>query len=688
MRRWSEGQPGLAFGADYNPEQWPAEVRREDLRLMGRAGVTLVSVGIFSWGLLEPEPDRFEFGWFDEVLDDLHGAGIGVSLATATASEPAWLAQRWPEALRVDADGVRVRFGSRQSWCPSSPVYRERSLRLVQALAERYGQHPALRLWHVSNELGCHNPRCCCDTSAAAFRAWLTRRYGDVEALNAAWATAFWSQHYTTFEQVDVPARTSTLKNPTHVLDFARFSSDELLGQFLAEKGVLRRITPDVPVTTNFMVGSQLNPLDYGRWGLDQDVVSNDHYLIHRHGDPEHGGIGYDDPRAELAYSADLIRGVARGNPWLLMEHSTSAVNWQPVNVAKPAGQMLQDSLSHVARGADGVCFFQWRASAGGAEQWHSALVPHAGEDSDRFREVVDLGQLLGRLGELRGSTVHNDVVLLVDWQNSWALGGESLPSHRVRHADLALRIHGALRAAHVGADVVPVTAHPDDLAAVLSSYRVLVVPTLYLTDATTAAAVRAAADAGTHVLVTYLSGIVDEHLHVGLGGYPGAFRELLGIRVEEFHPLPDGVAGLLDDGTVGDVWAEVATASDDVEVLARYAEGATAGRPALTRRTLPSGAVAWYLGTSPDDEHLETLLRDVCTAAGVRPVAQASGPVDLVRRRSADGCSWLFALNHGSEAATVSVRGHDLVSDRAVGPQLDLAPGASAVVREDRADG
>ena len=660
------------FGSDYNPEQWPAEVRAEDVRLMREAGVNLVSVGIFSWGLLEPEPDRFDFGWFDDVLDDLHAGGIGVCLATATASPPAWLTRQHPEVLPVDADGRRVTFGSRQSWCPSSPVYRERSLKLVRALAERYGEHPALRLWHVSNELGCHNARCFCAVSATAFRSWLATRYADVAALNAAWATAFWSQHYTSLEQVQVPAHTSSFHNPAQALDFARFCSDELLGQHLAEKEVLREITPDVPVTTNFMVGSQLNPLDYGRWAREQDVVSNDHYLIH--GD-------YDDPRGELAYAADLTRGTASGNPWLLMEHSTSAVNWQPVNVAKAAGEMLQDSLSHVARGADGICFFQWRQSAGGAEQWHSALVPHAGEDSERFREVVELGAVLGRLGELRDSTVTNDVAILVDWQNAWAMESQTLPSHRVGHADLALRIHGSLRAAHTGADVVPVTAHPDDLAAVLSGYRVLVVPTLYLCDDATAAAVSAAAEAGTHVLVTYFSGIVDESSRVRLGGYPGAFRDLLGVRVEEFHPLSEGVAGELDDGTVGDVWAEIASAHDDTEVLVRYADGAAAGCPALTRRDLPSGAHAWYLGTSLDDEALAGLLQTVCTAAGVTPVAEATGPVDVVRRSSAEG-SWLFALNHGEEDATVAVRGFDLVGEVEV-DGLHLEPGQSAVVRE-----
>ncbi|WP_432574442.1 beta-galactosidase [Kineococcus sp. SYSU DK005] len=675
MREWIKG-PGLAFGADYNPEQWPEEVRGEDVRLMREAGVTLVSVGIFAWGLLEPEPDRFETGWLEAVLDDLHAGGVGVDLATATASPPAWMSQRWPEVLPVDAEGRRVVFGSRQSWCPSSPVYRERSLRLVEELAGRFGQHPALRMWHVSNELGCHNARCWCDVSAAAFRRWLERRHGGVEALNEAWATAFWSQHYTSFEQVQAPGHLSTFPNPAQALDFARFSSDELLGQHLAEKAVLRRLTPDVPVTTNFMVSAGLGGMDYGRWALEQDVVSNDHYLLHT------GPTAVADPRAELAFSADLTRGAARG-PWLLMEHSTSAVNWQPVNPAKAPGGMLQDSLAHVARGADGVCFFQWRASAGGAEQWHSAMVPHAGEDSERFREVVELGALLGRLGDVRGAAVEADVAVLVDWVSAWAMEAPTLPSDRVGPVDAARAVHRLLRAAQVAVDVVPVGAHPDDLAAALGRYRVVVVPTLYLCDDATAAAVRAAAEGGAQVLVTYFSGVVDERARVRLGGYPGAFRDLLGVRVEEFHPLLEGVASELDDGSVGDVWSELTTVGEDVEVLARYADGAVAGCAALTRRELPGGGGAWYLGTLLDDEALAALLREVCAAGGVQPVAVASGPVDVQRRRGADGTSFLFALNHGEEPASVRVSGFDEVSGAEVDGVLDLDPGASAVVRE-----
>ena len=304
-------------------------------------------------------------------------------MATATASPPPWLAHRYPESLPVTEDGRTLWPGGRQAYCPSSPAYRERALELCRRMAERYGRHEAVVLWHVGNEFGNHNAWCHCDTSAAAFRWWLERRYGSVERLNDAWGTQFWSQRYDDFEQVLPPRSAPTHANPTQQLDFARFSSDQLLDNFVVERDVLHRLSPGVPVTTNFMVMRQTSEMDYLRWGRELDVVSNDHYLI----------AAEADGHRELAFSADLTRGTAGGRPWLLMEHSTSAVNWQHRNIAKRPGEMRRNSLQHVARGADAVLFFQWRASRAGAEKFHSALVPHAGTDTRLWREVVELGR-------------------------------------------------------------------------------------------------------------------------------------------------------------------------------------------------------------------------------------------------------------------------------------------------------
>src|ERR687889_143500 len=228
------GRPALAFGGDYNPEQWPESVWAEDVALMREAGVNLVSVAIFSWALLEPAEGSYQFGWLDRVLDLLHSAGIRVDLANASASPPPWFSRRYPESLPVTADGVRLSYGSRQAFCPSNPDYRRAAGALTEAIVQRYGGHPAVVLWHVHNEYGCHNAHCFCDVSAAAFRAWLRRRYGGLAELNAAWGTAFWSQRYYDWEEILPPRRSGTWVNPTQQLDYWRFSSPELLDCFRA----------------------------------------------------------------------------------------------------------------------------------------------------------------------------------------------------------------------------------------------------------------------------------------------------------------------------------------------------------------------------------------------------------------------------------------------------------------------
>jgi beta-galactosidase len=661
MRRWPEDR--LAFGGDYNPEQWPRETWTEDVDLMARAGVSFVTLGVFSWSWLEPAKGEYEFGWLDDVMDRMADADIAVDLATGTATPPPWFSHAYPQSLPVDHDGHTLWPGSRQAWCPTAAAYREHALALTTHLATRYHDHPALAMWHVSNEYACHNIPCYCDTCAGAFRVWLRLRYERLDALNEAWGTAFWSQRYTDWEQVLPPRRTTTFANPSHRLDYVRFQSDELLGFFLAEKAVLTRLSPDVPVTTNFMTMTSFRHLDYHQWAPHQDVVSTDHYVVD----------SLTHPKAELAFSADLTRGLAGGGPWMLMEHSTSAVNWQPVNRAKAPGQTIRDSLAHVARGADTIGFFQWRQSQTGSEKFHSALVPHAGPDSARFREVCRLGEIAVRLGEVRGSRVESRVALLWDYQAAWAVGGPAMPSARLDYALVAETVHRLLRARGVTVDVV----HP---SAPLDAYRLLVVPTLYLVTDEDAAHVADAAESGAHVLVTFFSGIADQDDHVRLGGYPGAFRDLLGIRVEEFFPLGSDETARVGSGGDATLWTEDLTATT-ATVLDRYASGPLTGRPAVTRHDVGAGR-AWYLSTLPDDASLDAVLGDLLDDAGVLPVLPGLPVgVEAVRRRSPDS-SWLFLANDTEESHEVDIAGHDLVTARDV-DRLHLAPGEVAVVRE-----
>jgi len=655
----------LAFGGDYNPEQWPAAVLDEDVRLMAEAGVDLVTVGVFAWALLEPAPRDYRFDWLDDIFARMSAAGIGIDLATATASPPPWLARAHPEMLPLTADGVRLWPGGRQAFCPSSPVYRDHALRLCQALAQRYGGHESLQLWHVSNELGCHNALCYCDVSAAAFRDWLRARYADIDGLNGAWGTAFWSQHYGDFDEVLPPRAAPAIRNPTQQLDFRRFSSDELLANFVAERDVLHDLSPGVPVTTNFMVMENFRDADYWGWAREVDVVSNDHYL--KAHDPE--------AHRELAFSADLVRGLADGSPWMLMETSTSAVNWQPRNVAKRPGELLRSAMQHVSRGADAILFFQWRASRAGAEKYHSAMVPHAGTESRVWREVVGLGAALTAVAEVAGSRSSNRVAMVFDWPAWWASELDAHPSVDVTYLDRAHALHRSLTDRGVGVDFVP----PEhDFA----GYGVVLVPTLYAVSDLAVERLTAAASAGATVLVTYFSGIVDLHDHVRLGGYPGAFRELLGVRVEEFLPLRRGESVELDDGHRADVWTEQLELAG-AEAVTSYVDGPAPGVPAVTRHVCGQGA-AWYLACRLDQAGIDDLVGRLLAEAGVAPAAPTRPGVEVVRRQADGGRSWVFVINHTDAPASVALSGHELLSGRDTGGSVTLEGGGVAVVRED----
>jgi beta-galactosidase len=658
------GVEGIVFGCDYNPEQWDREVWREDVRLMSEAGITLVAINVFGWSQVEPRAGEFCFDDLDEIIALLTDAGIGVNLGTGTASPPPWVTTAHPEILPVAADGTRRWPGGRQAWCPSSTVFRELALQLVAATAERYGSHPNLRLWHVSNELGCHNAHCYCDVSAAAFRTWLRARYGSIDALNAAWGTAFWSQHYAEWDEILPPRATLSMANSAQTLDFDRFSSDELLSYYRAEAAVIRKHS-SVPVTTNFMVTAHINSQDYWSWAADMDVIANDHYLDHRLPAPED----------ELSFTDDVTRALAGGHPWLLMESATSAVNWQPVNHAKAPGQLLRNSLTHVARGADGICFFQWRASAQGTEKFHSALLPHAGTASRVWNEVLELGGALGRLAEVAGSEVRSDIAILFSWESWWATDLDAHPSNRLHYLEQVHGMHAALLELGATADIVRPGAN-------LDGYRLVLVPSLYLVSDEAAAVVSDFVAAGGHAVVTFFSGIVDGSDRVRLGGYPGAFRDLLGIVTDEFYPLADADSLELSDGSRSTLWSEHLRLTTAAEV-AHYTTGVLAGIPAVTRNEFGSG-VAWYLATALEAASLVGLLRRVVAEAGAQEIAAVAPGVEVVRRR-ADDRDYVFVINHTAESVTHPFAGHELLRDRTVTKATAIEPGGVHVIRQER---
>ena len=665
------GLTRLAFGGDYNPEQWPEDVWHEDVRLMREAGVTMVSVGIFSWALLEPAPGEYDFGWLDRVLGLLHDNGIRVDLGTPTVAPPAWFYRAHPEALPVTAEGVRYEFGSRGAICHSNADYRAAAANITTRLAERYGHHPALAMWHVHNEYGVPVSACYCDSCAAHFRRWLTGAYGTVDAVNKAWGTAFWGQHYTDLAQINPPRATPTVGNPGQTLDYKRFADATIRENFRMERDILHRLAPGVPVTTNFMTAlSQCDSMDYWAWGREVDLVTNDHYLI-TDGRRTH---------VNLAMAADLTRSVAGGAPWLLLEHSTSGVSWQPRNPAKAPGQMARNSLGHVARGSEGAMFFQWRQSRRGAEKFHSAMLPHGGTGTRVWREVVELGAALDSLSQIKGTRTRADVAVLWDWQSWWAQNLQWRPTEDHDPRERADAFYEALYDRHLTVDF----AHPESD---LSAYPLVVVPALYLMTEAAGNNLREYVENGGTLVVSYFSGIVDEYDAVHEGAYPGPLRETLGLGVEEFSPLlkdqrvrltgPDGLE------LTGDVWTEFVV-PQGAETVWTYADGLTAGLPAVTRHPLGEGT-AWYVSTRLDAHGLDAVLGRAAEDAGIAPRAELPRDVEVVRRTGESG-SFLFAVNHTGTDAKVPLEAHGtelLTGERAAG-RLAVPAGTVRVVRLD----
>jgi beta-galactosidase len=663
--------PSLAYGGDYNPEQWPEATWPEDAELMRQAGVNLVSLGVFAWAQLEPRPGEYDFGWLDRVIELLHAQGVKINLATATASPPPWLARLHPESLPVTAAGVTLWPGSRQQYCPHSAAYRERAAALVERLAERYREHPALVMWHINNEYACHVSECFCDTSAAAFRVWLERRYGSVEALNEAWGTSFWSQRYAEWAEITPPRSMPTFVNPTQKLDWQRFSSDSLLECFEIERAILKRVTPDVPITTNFM--GFFKPLDYWAWAAREDVVSNDCYPEPR------------DPQAisGAAMAYDLMRSLRGGQPWLLMEQVTSQVQWRPRNPLKRPGQMRLLSYQAVARGADGVMFFQWRGSLAGAEKFHGAMLPHGGTDTRVWREVAELGGELARLAALRDTRVPADVAILFDWHSWWALELECRPSSDIRMLRQLESYYNVLYRRNIAVDFAPPGGN-------LSSYRVVLAPNMYMADEALAASLERFVTGGGTLVMSPLSGIADARDHIYPGFYPAPFRKLLGLKIEEFDPYPLDHTNQLrtTDGAhfVTHVWSDIIDL-EGAQALASYEADFYAGRPAITRHSLGSGQ-SYYLGTCLEPDGMAWLLDRALGEASVQSSLAVPEGVEIGRRT--DGAQqFTFVLNHNDQAVEISLPApaRDLLGGQAVTGTLALGAFGAAILVDSAGD-
>ena len=673
----TENGRGIAFGGDYNPDQWSEETWDDDVCLMKKAGVNTVALAIFSWDRIQPQENRWDFGWLDRIIDKLGKAGIATDLASATATAPLWLYEKHPEVLPCDKFGHSVNAGSRQSWSPTSPVFKEYALTLCRKLAERYGANPYVTAWHMGNEYGWNNRNDYSYNALNAFRLWCERKYGTIGALNQAWGTTFWGQEMNSFDEVLIPRfmGADSMVDPGQKLDFERFGNDMLLDFYKAERDAIAEICPDKPFTTNFMVSTDQCCMDYADWANEVNFVSNDHYF-------HEGGEMHLD---ELACSDALMDSFALGKPWYVMEHSTSAVQWKPLNMRKRKGETVRDSLAHVAMGADAINFFQWRASAFGAESFHSAMVPHAGEDTKLFRQVCELGETLQTLADagVQGSELErSDTAILFSAESEWATRSETLPSMKLNHWHDVRDWYRAFLDAGTRADIMPLKYDWSD-------YKTVVLPTVLMLSAVDTRRLADFAAAGGRVVVGYATGLIDENFHTWLGGYPGAgnglLRDMLGIRGEEFNILGSGVEGepeAIRLGAGGEVAPEDAAAlngattrlwqndvtvtGDRTQVLAMYAgeeadEWELDGMAAVTRNPYGAGE-AYFVGCDLDVADLTKLIRTYLAAPAQSQQSQANTDVLHTVRKSADAAFDFYLPRGKKEVELQGVEGEPVV--------------------------
>ena len=651
---------GIMHGGDYNPEQWldRPDILEEDIRLMKKAGMNCATLGVFSWSVYEPREGEFHFKWLTDIMDKLYANGIYTILATPSGARPAWLDMKYPESMRVDSRGMRAHHGVRHNHCMSSPAYREKVRTIDTELIKAASTHPGLIMWHISNEFG---GECYCPLCVKRFQSYLADKFdNNIEKLNSAWWTTFWSHRYNSFDQIEPPFEGGEYSIMGLNLEWKRFTTWNTTDFMKSEIALLKSATPQIPVTTNFM--QMYEGLDYRVMARELDVISWDSYPF-LHNDYE----SLADTMAKNSFEHAIMRSMKKDSPFMLMESAPGLVNWHDYNKLKRPGIHRLFSMQAVACGSDTVQYFQWRKGRGSYEQYHGAVIDHLGRSDTRiFKEVANLGALLGSLGELRGSVIKSRAAVIFDWNCWWAVNDMmGLAKSTKKYPETVFRAYRALLALGLDVDVIS----PDDD---FTGYSLIVAPMLYMIDEKNARRLADFVQSGNTLAATYLTGYVDDNTLCYLGGFPGSvLKEVFGIVAEEIDTLYPSDCNHIDiaGGAVVHDYAEILrtdlTDSAGLEILGRYTDDFYADTPAVTLNKYGRGR-ACYIGARIDDASFGRIMELLLTEAGIS-YNRLPGGIEY-HEREYDGTRFAFYLNYNESAVTVNgVNGHDLISNEEI---------------------
>ena len=624
----------ILYGGDYNPNQWPKDIWQEDMRIFKDAHINTATINVFSWAKIQPSEHEYNFDELDEIVDMLSKENYDIVFATSTAALPGWMVRKYPEVMFTDYEGRQHKFGGRHNACPNSFVFKHYARELAYKLAERYADNPHVTCWHVSNEYG---NECFCENCQKAFRVWLKDKYKTIDALNRAWNMEFWGHSVYDWDDVVPPNALSDGIGSEKTafagisIDYRRFYSDSQLACFKMERDAIKSVKPDAFVTTNLM--GTFKGLDYFKWAKEMDVVSWDNYP------------SYDTPWSSIAMTHDLMRGL-KDEPFMLMEQTPSQQNWQKYNSLKRPGQMRAQSYQTLAHGADTIQFFQLRRSVGGCEKFHGAVIAHVGNENTRvFREVAQLGAELESFGDRTlGSRNEAEVGLIFDWDNYWALEYTSGPSEDLKYVDQIHQYYQYFYKKNIGVDMIPVDAD-------FSKYKIVVAPVLYMVKDGMKEALENFVKNGGILITTFMSGIVGQSDNVYLGGYPGPFREMAGVWVEEIDalaPEQKNKAKFADGSTAACGLRCDVMHLEGAKALASYEEDFYAGMPAASKNTYGKGTT-YYIATQFEEEGLAKILDQAVQEARVSSVIPEETGLEVVTRVS-DTTRFYFVMNFTDE--------------------------------------
>ena len=639
----------LLHGGDYNPEQWlkRPDILEKDLDMLEKANCNVVTLGVFSWSTLEPEEGIFHFEWLQEIIDKLYKRGISTILGTPSGARPKWMADKYPEVLRVDETGHRNHFGFRHNHCYTSPVYREKVHIMNKKLAEEVAVHPGVILLHISNELGgeCHCPLC-----QDAFRRWLKEKYHTIENLNDRWCTTFWSHTYQNFDQIESPSRIGETQLHGLNLDWKRFVTHQTIDFLRQEVAALREGGSELPVTANLM--HFFGGLDYFKLAKEIDVVSWDTYPT-----------WYKKPLIDIAYDNgmchDLMRSLKR-KPFFQMESCPTSTNWQSVSKLKKPGMLFAQSMQAIAHGSEGALYFQIRQSRGASEKFHGAVIDHyGGEDTRVFREVSEVGAALKELKELAGTTTRSQVAMIYDWDSQWAMEDSQGPRNKGLHyMEAMLKYYRGFRKQGLNVDLIDMTCD-------LDAYKVLAMPMVYMFKEGFAEKVRTFVENGGILITSYWSGIVDDTDRCYLGGTPHGLMDVLGLRSTEIDGLYDWEENQMVPETGNQLGLTDAyickNLCDLVELrgakpLMTYGSDFYQGYPCLTVNTFGKGS-AWYVAADADErfyaDFLGKVVKDSCVSSGISE--EIPDAVEITVRES-DNLKYYIYQNYGTQAVKIPV--------------------------------